>query len=250
MYIIYIMFEQNIPFYIYDFNKYSWKVHETEHYIFHVEENSLADFEIQKIIKTQETAYKKIVNFLRISESPRKIKYYFYSTPEKKKELMGDSWFGQSIYNEFTIHAIYNENDRVIGEHEDTHLLSLEWGLPISFFQEGLAEYMVGKSMFGKLHNDVLVDGLKRGLSVDVVLLMDQDGWLGTDDEEAEFYYSIAGSFVGYAFNIFGLEVFRNLYISMSRTNSREINVQNFLKITGRTILEVETEWLKSALKS
>ena len=111
---------------------------------------------------------------------------------------MGDGWYGQSIYNEFTVHAVYNEEDKVTGEHEDTHLLSLQLGLPISLFQEGLAEAMVGTSMFGNEHEKFVTDGIKRGLKADIKNLMSQQGWLDTPDEEAEFYYSIAGSFVKY----------------------------------------------------
>jgi hypothetical protein len=236
-------FEQNIPFYIYDFKEYPWKVYHSEHYIFNVEENSLAELEIKSIIERQEKAYKKIVGILNLSGVQQKINYYFYSSQEFKEKLMGDSWYGQTIYNEFTVHAVYNEKDRVVGEHEDTHLLSLEWGLPISLFQEGLAESMVGKSMFGNLHNNVVIEGIKRGLSTDIKELMSQEGWMDTSDEEAEFFYSIAGSFISYLIVFLELEIFKKLYCSMDRKNSKEKNIEIFRLIVGKDFDCIQNDW-------
>jgi hypothetical protein len=163
---------------------------------------------------------------------------------------MGDGWYGQTIYNEYTIHAVYNIEDKVVGEHEDTHLLSLEWGLPISLFQEGLAEAMVGKSMFGNSHNDILRNGVGRGIPIDVKKLMSQQGWLDTPDDEAEFFYSLAGSLISHFLLVFGLENFRKLYSAMDRSNSTEKNVELFESIAGKTFRDVCGEWLKIALKT
>ncbi len=218
-------YEQNIPFYIHKFQEFPWKLFESEHYIFHVEADSLAEKEINQIIVRQEAAYEKIVNLLDIPSPEQKISYYFYSSRVSKKELMGDDWYGQSIYNEFAVHAIYNEQDRVVGEHEDTHLLSLTLGLPISLFQEGLAEFMVGKSMFGREHGEVVREGLARGLKPDLKSLMSQQGWLDTPDEEAEFYYALAGVFVSRLYKVLGSPKFKELYSSMSRGNSAQLNI-------------------------
>lgn len=244
------MYEQNIPFYIDLFKKCTWSVYESEHYVFHVQKNSLAEHDIESIKNRQESAYEKITTTLGIIRNFQKIKYYFYSTREQKEKLMGDSWFGQTIYNEFTIHAVYNEKDKVVGEHEDTHLLSLEWGLPISLFQEGLAEAMVGSSMFGNAHKDVLNQGFEKGLSINLEELFSQQGWLDTPDEEAEFFYSVAGSFVTHLILVFGREIFKKVYLSMGRQNHCEENIKQFQIITGKTLKNVEAEWLKVTLKT
>ena len=219
--------------------------YESEHYVFHVEENSLADKEIETIKSRQESAYAKIIEKLELTPPDKKIIYYFYPSQGKKAELMGDGWYGQSIYNEFTVHAVYNEQDKVVGEHEDTHLLTLELGLPISLFQEGLAEFMVGKSMFGKSHDAVIKSGLERGLTINLKNLMSQQGWLDTPDKEAKFYYSIAGSFVAYIFNNFGLETLNKIYVAMDRKNTKEENIGLLESITGQKIDNLETSWLK-----
>ncbi|KND47942.1 MAG: hypothetical protein AB201_03495 [Parcubacteria bacterium C7867-006] len=244
------MYEQNIPFYIDLFKKYDWSIYETEHYVFRVQKGSLAEQDIEFIKNRQESAYKKIVDTLKLTPTSKKIQYYFYPTQELKAELMGDGWYGQTIYNEYTIHAIYNSEDKVVGEHEDTHLLSLVWGLPISLFQEGLAEAMVGRSMFGNNHNEILRNGVSRGIKIDIKNLMSQQGWLDTPDDEAEFFYSLAGSLVSYILLVFGLENFRKLYSAMDRANSTEKNIELLELITGKTINAVCDEWLKIALKT
>ena len=122
----------------------------------------------------------------------------------------------------------------MVGEHEDTHLLSLELGLPISLFQEGLAEHMVGSSMFGNNHADVIKEGINRGLSFDIKNLMSQQGWMDTPDEEAEFYYSIAGSFIGYIMSILDIEMFKKLYSSMNRKNNDTQNIEIFESTTKK----------------
>ncbi len=240
------MYEQNIPFYIDSFKKYDWSIHESEHYVFHVQKSSLAEQDIEFIKNRQESAYKKIVDTLQLMPTSKKIQYYFYPTQELKAELMGDGWYGQTIYNEYTIHAVYNSEDKVVGEHEDTHLLSLEWGLPISLFQEGLAEAMVGRSMFGNSHNEIVKKGIERGLSVSLVPLMSQQGWLDTADEEAEFFYSIAGSFASYLLNKFDIDKYKEIYQSMGRKNSNIENNRIFESIVGKKIEDIESEWIKT----
>lgn len=239
-------YEQNIPFYIHKFKDYPWKVFESEHYIFHIEEPSLAENDIEKIRNRQESAYIKITEKLKLTAPRKKIIYYFYSSREKKAELMGDGWYGQTICNEFTVHAVYNEKDKVVGEHEDTHLLSLQMGLSIGLFEEGLAEFMVGSSMFGNNHNEVIRSGIKKGLSIEIKNLMSQQGWLDTPDDEAEFYYSIAGSFVAYIYESFGLGVFKKIYSIMDRKNTKEENIRLLESITGQKIEDLEILWYKN----
>ncbi len=238
---------QHIPFYIHKFREFPWKTHESQHYIFNVEEGSLADIEIEQIKSRQEAAFSKIIKVLDLKEPSQKISYYFYSSRENKAELMGDGWYGQSIYDEFAIHAIYNEQDKVVGEHEDTHLLTLQLGYPVNFLQEGIAEAMVGKSMFGNDHDQVVQNGLRKGLDVNLEdLTATQQAWLDTSDEEAEFYYSVAGSFTKYLLETFGFEKFKKLYELNTRDNTREANLEIFKQVYGKQINALAEDWRKT----
>lgn len=239
-------YTQHIPFYIHKFKEFPWKKYESEHYTFNVEENSLAEKEIEKIKVKQEFSYKKITATLNLKGSDKKITYYFYPSQEKKAELMGDGWYGQSIYDEFIVHAVYNEEHKVVGEHEDTHLLTLQLGYPVSFLQEGIAEAMVGKSMFGNEHNKIVQEGLSRDLKIDLEnLISAQQTWLDTPDEEAEFYYSVAGSFVKYLLENIAIEKFKQLYGSNSRENAKKDNIKIFEEIVGKDIKVFEKEWIE-----
>lgn len=236
-------YEQNIPFYITKFRDCPWKIYESDHYIFHVEAKSLAEKEIEKIKEIQESAYTKIIQTFKFQEPRQKIKYYFYPSQDKKAELMGDDWFAQAIYNEFEVHAVYDEKDRVIGEHEDTHLLSLPWGLSIGLFQEGLAEYMVGKNWFGEDHDKVAFEGLEENVLPTVSDMMEHEKWLNLSDEHAIYHYGFVGSFTKYLIENFGKEEFKELYQNTSRTKTKEENIKVFTKIYQISPEEMEEEW-------
>ncbi len=238
-------YEQNIPFYITKFKNYSWKIYESNHYIFHVEAKSLAEKEIKKIKERQESAYTKIIQTLKLQEPDQKIKYYVYSSQNKKAELMGDDWFGQAIYNEFEVHAIYNEKDRVIGEHEDTHLLSLPWGLSIGLFQEGLAEYMVGKNWFGEDHDKIAHEGLEKNVLPIVSDMMEHKKWLDLPDEHVIYHYGFVGSFTKYLIENFDKKKFKELYQNTSRTKTKKENIEIFTKIYKISPENIEKGWRK-----
>jgi hypothetical protein len=122
-----------------------WSKFETTHYLFHFFKDSLAEEEIGLIAEIQEKAFTHILAALALSGPKEKIRYYFYPTEEDKERFMGDGGYGQAIWRDYSIHAVYNTEAKVIGAHEDTHLLVLEWGgSPIGLLSEGLAEYMGG----------------------------------------------------------------------------------------------------------
>lgn len=206
----------------------------------------MAEKDIEMIKARQESAFNKIVTTLILEETGRKITYYFYPTQESKAELMGDGWYGQSIYDEFSVHAVYGDEHKVVGEHEDTHLLTLQLGLPISFIHEGLAEYMAGVSMFGHDHSAVVQDGLRKGLPSDITSLLSQQGWLDTPDEDAEYYYSLAGSFCRYLIDTVGVEKFKKLYGLLERENSATQNMELLESVTGKTMGDITKSWLVS----
>jgi hypothetical protein len=217
------MYPQHLPYYTHNFESFSgWSTVESEHYTFHYTEGSVAERDIQHIQATQEAAFKKILTTLRIPPPNRKIEYFFYPTPQVKTELMGDDWFAQSIYNEFRIHVLYTTEDKPIGAHEDTHLLSLPWGISWNFLQEGLAEYMVGYCWDGVLHNQKVLDGLKKGLVLSPMNQLSSTDWLTIPDEHIIYYYALAGSWSSFLIETYGMEKYRDFYMSTKREMSAE----------------------------
>ncbi len=216
-------YAQHLPTYTHGFLEAPWVEYDSPHYVYFVFLESLAEEEIEKIIATQESAYAKIVNFLGIHDggSIQKIRYYLYPDAETKMQLMGDDWYAQAIYSEWCVHALYTQEHRVIGPHEDTHLLALPLGMPVGFIHEGLAEYMVGHDWFCNDLRKTAQEGVVDiQIPVDSSLLVSHQSWLNTDDKYARHYYALAGAFVDFLLEHYGKEKFLQCYQQLSRENS------------------------------
>lgn len=240
------MIKQYLPTYIRNLlEEKSWRVRESTHYRFHFFPESVAEQEIESIITRQEMGYKKIIDFLSISEPNHPIEYYLYPDEKTKKELMGDDWYAQAIYNEFRVHLLYTEKIKPLGEHEDTHLLSLSWGLTVGFFQEGLAEYLTGQAWDGKTHLEYTHEGYNKNIYPPLVNFMDHQAWLETDDTQAIYFYSLAGAFVSFLITSFGKDLFESFYHQLNRDNTKKNNEKSFESVYGRKIEDIEIEFLK-----
>lgn len=243
------MYQQNLPNYKHDFlADPRWTKRVSEHYTFNYFSGSIAEKDINTIERRQEEAYKKIVDFLNVPEISKKIEYFIYPDKETKKALMGDDWYAQSIYNEYRIHILYTEKDKPVGEHEDTHLLSLPWGLSIGFFQEGFAEFMVGKAWDGKSHESYTKEGYKGSFYGPIKNFMDSGAWLRIDDAKAIYFYSLAGAFVSFLIQSFGKVKFEAFYKTSSRAYSAEKNSLIFEGIYGEKLEKIEGMFKSSFL--
>jgi hypothetical protein len=238
------MYKQSLPGFKTLFNSAPWVVRGSLHYQFHYFTGSLAEREIEHIIKTQEDAFQKILSFLELEAPSEKIAYYFYPSIEIKEELMGSEWFAQAIYNDFAVHALYTEEHRVIGPHEDTHLVSLPLGLSIGFLQEGLAEYLVGHDWFG----DSFIDAIHEvaddeHFAISQALLTDHQAWVDTNDTYARQYYALSALFTEYMIAIYGKEKYLELFKSLSRDKGTKDNGQQYKIILGTEYEEVFEHW-------
>jgi len=220
-----------------------WVKKYSAHYEFNYFPNSIAEKEIYSIEKTQEICFSKIISFLELKEPQRKIIYYLYPDKKTKKELMGDDWYAQAIYDDFSVHVLYTDECKSLGEHEDTHLLSLPWGLSIAFFQEGLAEYMVGKNWFGNDFNGVLKDILDKNVLPSVDSMMEHKKWMELDDDNVIYHYSFCASFTQYLINNFGLDKFKQLYQKTNRAYTRDENSKVFYDVYKIMPKEMEGKW-------
>lgn len=231
------MTSQHLPGYITAFKDAPWRVKESPHYLFHYMEGSLAEREIDHIEKTQESAYRKITEFLGLPSYPeKKIDYYIYPDPDTKEHLMGSPWFAQSVYDDFAIHALYTEEHRVIGPHEDAHLLSLPLGLSIGFLQEGLAEYITGRSWHGEPFEKVVRD-IRTNPEFIILsdLLTTHKAWSDTNDTYAQQYYAFAALFTGYLIEMYGKEKYFELYRALTRDATQSENEEHYEKVLNTT---------------
>ncbi|MEX0918349.1 MAG: hypothetical protein WDZ85_00040 [Candidatus Paceibacterota bacterium] len=238
--------KQYLPTYRRNFEHDSrWLTRETTHYIFHYFPDSVAEREIEMIEKRQEEAFAKIITFLKILEPEKKITYYLYPDAKIKKELMGDDWYAQAIYQDFVVHLLYTETDKPLGEHEDTHLLSLPWGLSIDLFQEGLAEYLVGHGWHGENHDDLVRDGLSRDIFPNIEELLEHKKWLELDDANALYNYALVASFTKFLIENYGRDKFEQIYRQTNRKKTKEENKIIFFDTYRAPIEEIEKDWQK-----
>jgi len=225
--------------------------HESLHYHFHFEPSSLAHQDIRYIINLKESHYNKINQWLGINNN-QKIDYYLYPSLKDKISLMGDDSPGNAIWGKlsvingefisqkYEIHVIYNERCKFIGEHEDTHLLSLPWGLSVYLFCEGLAQYMENGFMGSDLH--VLTKDIKlKGNLYSLQFLCSNDNW---KDVELVIIYPQVGSFVKWLISEYSREKFKDVYCHTSRHYSLSQNLDEIKKVYGKDILVLESEWL------
>lgn len=240
------MYKQHLPNYKHNFlDDPRWVTYSSPHYRFHCFTDSVAEQDIDLITTTQESAYKKIVSFLKVPEPNKLIEYYFYPTIEIKTELMGDSWFAQAIYNEFYVHVLYTGKDKPIGAHEDTHLLTLPWGISVNFLQEGLAEYMVGHNWYGEPHKDCIKEGLEKGYELRPSRILTEKDWLDTPQDGAVYFYALAGEWVKYLVGTLGLEVFKKLYVESTREETADTMREKYQRYTSRSVDELEEDFLR-----
>lgn len=241
------MYKQQLSHYIHDFlSDARWVRRESGHYVFYYFKKSLAEKEIKKIEIRQENAYKKIIGFLKVPGPGKKIEYFLYPDAETKKALMGDDWYAQSIYNEIRIHCVYTEKDKPIGEHEDTHLLSLPWGLSVNFFQEGLAEFMVGHAWDGRLHVQYVREGYGKHFYPSLPVLIEPDSWLNSPDDKAIYFYSLAGAFTAFLVDRFSAASFEAFYKATDRERFPMVDSGVFRTIFGKSLEDIEKDFRES----
>jgi len=225
--------------------------HESPYYHFHFKSGSLANQDIESIANLKEFHYNKITQWLG-NNNNQKIDYYLYPSLKDKISLMGDDSPGNAIWGKlsvvdeefipqkFEIHVIYNESCKFIGEHEDTHLLSLPWGLSVYLFCEGLAQFMEDGFIGNDLHN--LARDIKlRDSLYPLVFLCSNDNW---KDVDSVIIYPQVGSFVKWLISEYSREKFKDVYCHTSRHYSLSQNLDEIKKVYGKDILVLEAEWL------
>lgn len=199
----------------------SWLKTKSENYIFHYNKDSIAERDLDLIIQTQENCHKNICKSLNVKmDIP--IKYFLCDTPEEVGNIYG-SIHGNDFEpcNGFAmrpneIYAVYNDSIKCIGFHEDAHIISYHTLTrpPQVFIREGLAMYF---------------DKVYWGISNDawVYYFLQNDKFISLKDLiiDSKFYsfsdkltYPIAGSFVSYIINNYGLEKFKNFYLTLNES--------------------------------
>ena len=212
----------------------------SKNYDFYFNIGSLAEKDIDNIIKIQEKCYTDICNVLNIKPKLR-IKYYLLETPE----LVGKAYGDNEPCNGFasppdTIYAVYNKDVKCIGYHEDAHIISYTINRPDSpFIREGLAMFF-DKVWWNRKNEDWVIEYLKNNKYISIVKLLDKDTFFSYPDHVT---YPIAGSFIKFLIEKFGINKFLELY----KKNSNYI--KHIEDIYGIKIYDIESEYKQLVLK-
>ena len=215
----------------------NWIIRESEHYKFHYHNNSIAGNMIDEIIEEQEYCFNHISKVLSI-DFTMKINYYLCDSREEVGFLYGDN----DPCNAFArkpndIFAVFNEEIKCIGYHEDSHILSYSIGTPQQvFIREGLAMY------FDKHHW-----GISNSNWVSYYIHNDKYINISKLTSNEEFYnnpwnitYPIAGAFTDYLITTYGIDKYIEFYKILD-TNFNE----DFYNVFGIDINEFETNFIR-----
>ena len=129
------------------------------------------------------------------------------------------------------VHAVYNRMRRVDSPHEDTHIILGELGRPAKLLEEGAAEYVHHGDAIHSWHRDALLN-THQGI---VSMLINDAAFTSSD---LFLSYPLAGSFVGFLMERYGLDAFKKVY-SSTDTPLPQIAIQ----VYGKGLAELETEW-------
>lgn len=181
----------------------------TDHYIFNYHKNSAAEKEIGAIADTQEECFAQITSRLDVS-FPMKIEYFLCnSTDEVGMYLVEKTPCYGFADSPNKIYAVYSDEIKCIGAHEDAHIISYQINHPEStFLREGLAMYF--DKEWWSIPNE---KWSKYYLELDMVPelsdLLEDEYFFKLGCEQT---YPIAGCFVSWIINMYSKDVFLELY--------------------------------------
>ncbi len=212
-----------------------FKVKESNNYKFHYLDGSLAEKEIDLIIEEQESVLEDLEKFFNL-KVPFKIQYFLLNN---YKQI--SYYYGEDVeYNGFAmfpdkVYALYNEEVKCIGHHEDAHIVSNLIGRPPSFIEEGIAMYF-DKTWWGKENNWWVIKYLQEGSYINITELMYDENKLYLN---AKITYPIAGAFTKFLIDQYG----KKNYIKLYKNNI--INDEVFISIYGKTLVQLEECFLR-----
>ena len=194
------------------------KCYETEHYIFNYEEGSLAEKDIFKLSSEQERCYEYLVNVLG-KEPKQKINYFLHEDAKvlgkKYSEFCEMEYQEGFAINGFSsgnnIYAVYSEQTKCMGFHEDAHNISMSDGRwsESSAILEGLAMYF--DHVWWGIHNlHWTCYYVKNNQFIfPNKLIKDNEYFYSLG---AEITYPIMGSFTEWLISSYGIEKYINFF--------------------------------------
>jgi len=225
---------------------------DTEHFSVYYFPSSLAAKDIDSIVKEREAAYQRILELLAV-RYPGRVRIFLFPDAATKTKETGHTGAGWAFRN--NIVEVYNVDTRLDPFHELAHIIANQLGEPPALFNEGFAVYaselMGGDALKylaspGKRLDEAVAIHRSQGKFIPLEELL-KDSEFGSDASRSEIAYPEAGSAVKYLIEHFGVQKFRSGYQSLvSGSPAAASNQEAFRRIYGRSIAEIEPDWLKT----
>ena len=221
----------------------------TAHYVFHYPKNSTAEREIDEIAALQEGCYSFISSRLHTNVKG-KIHYHFFDTPEEvgREYATTHDNNNDKPCNGFAlpemnskdgmnhIFAVYNNDVKCVGFHEDAHIISYSLGRPASqFIREGLAMFF-DRFWWGIDNYSWTRWYVEQRKNPSITALLENCKFNEYSDV---LTYPIAGAFTGYLIERFGIEKYVEFY-----RYSAEKGTQAFEQILGAPVSLLEKDFI------
>ena len=204
---------------------------ETEHFKIFYEKGSKVEREIERIARDHEFRYAQLIDYLRMQPT-RKVNAYIYTSPEQKKRLIGA---GHTLVEDpfgYGFHVNYEPFPHPIIKHELVHALTTDWHpfFKVSFklgLHEGIA--VAADWNEGKLTPHQWSKAMRElGIAPTIEQIMGLGFWAQASSRS----YMLAGSFVRYVVDTYGIEAFKRVF-----------PIGNFRAAYGKSLSELDKEW-------
>lgn len=185
------------------------KQYESEHYVLYYNEGTEAERDIQSIAAEQEACFRYICRVLGVKPG-FKIEYFLCNSPAEVGHIYGDD----DPCNGFAappdkIYAVYNEQVKCVGFHEDAHIISYIINRPDSpAIREGLAMYF-DRKWWAIQNLDWCGYFLETDRYISVAELLRKEAFF---DADCAISYPIMGAFTDYLIATYGNAAYVEMY--------------------------------------
>lgn len=204
---------------------------ETAHFKIYYERGSQVGREIEWIAQDHEFRYAQLIHYFQIQPT-NKVRSYIYTSSGQKKRLVGAR--GTSIEDPlgYGFHINYEAFPHPVMKHELAHALTADWHpiLKVSLkvgLHEGIA--VAADWDEGKLTAHQWSQAMQQ---LGIAPTMSQIMGLGFWTQASSQSYTLAGSFVRFLIERYGVEKARRVFPT-----------GNFKEVYTRSLVELEREW-------
>ncbi|HIO50471.1 TPA: hypothetical protein EYN23_24410 [Candidatus Poribacteria bacterium] len=205
--------------------------YQTRNFLLFFEKGSIVEDKIKEIAVDHEFRYAQLIKYFQINPD-RKVRSYIYTSPKRKKRLMGAKYTSLQDVMGYGLHINFEDFPHPVLKHELAHVLTSEWHsfLPISLklgLHEGIAvaaEWDSGDldphQWTRAMHDLNIAPSIQR--------IMGLGFWIQSGPSS----YTVAGSFVRFLVDTYGIEKFKHVFPT-----------GNFKKIYNKSLATLDREW-------